>query len=112
MQAGEVRVYRGTTTWEAALLEDTEGNADSGWFFVGGVFPIGFSITGVMGDTVQLRGSLARDEPLPSDDGEPLHADITANRLGVIELPVKWLKAKVVWGSGSVTVRGYGYYRI
>jgi hypothetical protein len=108
---GKVRQYVKTTVWEATLLSAQQGNTSGVWYNACGVSPISFDIQGVVGDTIQLRGSNSPTEPAASEDGHLLNSAFTADKLAVLDSPIKWVKAKVTnWNSGSITVYALGYY--
>ena len=112
MADGKVRQFNYASVWEAALLNAQQGNTSGTWYCAAGLLPISFSITGISGDTVQLRGSNDPTIPSENEDGHLLNSNFTSDSLAVLESPIKWIKAKVTnWNAGTIYVYAVGYYR-
>jgi hypothetical protein len=99
---------------DALLLDAQSGTSDGAWVSAG---PYGgddytISVSGVSGDTMQLRGSNATEQPPAANDGDgQIGGDITAN--GVYQKETlgsltKWIKMKKTVGGGTVTARFFG----
>lgn len=112
MAEGKVRQYLQASVWEASLLTNQEGLTDGVWYCAAGLLPISFSIKGISGDTVQLRGSNDPTIPSADEDGHLLNGSFTTDTLAVLDAPVKWVKAIVTnWNAGVINVYAIGYYR-
>lgn len=110
---GAVKAHQGTTLFYATLLEEASGIINGEWHYVAGVQPLSISVRGIVGDMVQIWGSLSPEEPATLDDPHLLHPNFTEDTLAVLEAPVQWIKAKVsAWNTGTITVRLFGPYRI
>ena len=112
MADGKVKQFNYASVWEAALLTAQEGNTSGTWYCAAGLLPISFSITGISGDTVQLRGSNDPTIPSTAENGHLLNSSFTTDTLAVLDSPVKWVKAIVTnWNAGIINVYAIGYYK-
>jgi hypothetical protein len=96
-----------------ATLHDAETDAvDGEWIDVRGLDLWSLDISGINGETLQIRGSNAEDKPLDSVHERQLGIDITADGIYANVIPMSWMKVRIsVGGAGSVTARFVGVTR-
>jgi hypothetical protein len=102
----------GSLTLSACLLDDVEVVAPGDWVDVHGFKDKSVMVTGINGDTVQLRGSNSPLKPATGEHGIQIGTDITTNSITVVATPVRWMKAMVIVdGTGTVDawLFGQGY---
>ena len=103
MANGE-RVHRGGSWDQYTLLDAIAATSDGQWIDTGDYRDASLDVRIATTATVQLRGSDGPTQPLNTDHGQPIGADITASALYAVEYLPRWIKARVsAWTAGAVS---------
>lgn len=88
-------------TWYA--LDDAAGVTDGEWIDVRGFGLASVSVAGIGTATAHLCASNALTKPDNTTHGLQLGADITADKMVSLLVPVRWVKVRVsTWSSGTI----------
>jgi len=96
---------------EVALLSGAVSAQSSSWQLIGHCKKLSIDVSGISGDTVQVRGSNSATEPAATDDGRQVGSDITSDTIYAITDAVKWIKVKIsTYSAGTISAQLFGRY--
>ncbi len=97
----ETILFKGICRVSAKLLSSVTGTTDGEWLNMASIHPVSIHITGVSGDTIQVRGSNATGEPSASEHGEIIGSNVVNDSIVVVDHPVRWLKCRIPSAAGG-----------
>jgi hypothetical protein len=88
--------YSGNNAWLAVrLLHDQAAVTDGVWIEVKGFKRLSIDISGITTATLEVRGSNDPLKPLNTNHGRQLGANVTADAIVNVDVPVRWIKVRV-----------------
>lgn len=89
----------------STIFDAETGTSDGEWQDTAGYEAMSFEVSGINGETLQIRASNQPEMLTPADDGAQLGSNITADGIYSIVTPVVQVKVMItVGGAGSVSV--------
>jgi hypothetical protein len=94
----------GKVIMRANLIPAAVGIGNGEWIDTSGMSVMTIHITGITTATVEVDGSNEPTRPADATHGIKLNGvDITANQIFAVQVPVRWLKARVTaWTTGTI----------